>query len=265
MTLALPEPPPDDPAELEPPQPATPSAAVSASAVAPRSPARPIPIRILRLLVLGFIEDNSTALRAGRFEFPQHGIAIDQPCPALGVEEVEVGGVERQLNSVTGPRHHVAREARDHEMVVDLDGGEHLAAGVLDHVDHALQAPGVGRSGDVRRRAQVQRAQARANRRARGRPTSSARVCTGDRATLAPSMVRQSSPMVASSTFIFGEPMNVATNVLAGFSYRPDGVSTLHDVAVLEHRDAVAHGHRLDLVVGDVDRGRVGRAACAGG
>ena len=28
----------------------------------------------------------------------------------------------------------------------------------------------------------------------------------------------------------------------------------LADLAVIDHRDAVAHAHRLDLVVGDVDR-----------
>ena len=39
-------------------------------------------------------------------------------------------------------------------------------------------------------------------------------------------------------------------------------IGDLHDAAVLHHADAVAHGHGLDLVVGDVDDGR-GQAATA--
>ena len=49
--------------------------------------------------------------------------------------------------------------------------------------------------------------------------------------------------------------MNPATNTLFGLVvHLPRRVALLQD-AVLEHRDPVAHGHGLDLVVRDVDRG----------
>ena len=55
--------------------------------------------------------------------------------------------------------------------------------------------------------------------------------------------------------FIAGEPMKPATNTLAGSVNSSRGVCALLQQAVLQHGDAVAHRHRLDLVVGDVDRG----------
>src|SRR5262249_4490723 len=39
--------------------------------------------------------------------------------------------------------------------------------------------------------------------------------------------------------------------VVVDFSGRPD----LPQLTVVDHRDAVAHAHRLDLIVSDVDRG----------
>ena len=55
--------------------------------------------------------------------------------------------------------------------------------------------------------------------------------------------------------FIPGEPMKVATNRLDGCR-RASGRIQLLQHAAAHDRDAVAHGHRLDLVVGDVDRRR---------
>ena len=55
---------------------------------------------------------------------------------------------------------------------------------------------------------------------------------------------------------IAGEPMKLGDEAvgrpLVEFERRAD----LDDAAGVEHDDAVGHGHRLDLVVGDVDRGR---------
>lgn len=48
--------------------------------------------------------------------------------------------------------------------------------------------------------------------------------------------------------------MKPATKALAGRSYSARGVALLQDAAV-EHRDAVAHRHGLDLVVRDVHGG----------
>ena len=64
-----------------------------------------------------------------------------------------------------------------------------------------------------------------------------------------------SGPAVAGSRFICGEPMKAATNRLSGWSYRFCGRVDLLQDALRQHGDAVAHRHRLDLVVGDVDRG----------
>ena len=63
------------------------------------------------------------------------------------------------------------------------------------------------------------------------------------------------SSTTASTRFIAGEPMNAATNRFAGCSN-----SALGRVALLQHAaahdgDPLAERHRLDLVVGDVDRG----------
>ena len=52
-----------------------------------------------------------------------------------------------------------------------------------------------------------------------------------------------------------GEPMKPATNRLAGASYSVCGVSTCCSTPRLQDGDPVAHGHGLDLVVGDVHRG----------
>ena len=49
--------------------------------------------------------------------------------------------------------------------------------------------------------------------------------------------------------------MKPATNSLAGCSYTASGRAQLLDPALVEHGQAVAHGQRLLLVVGDVDEG----------
>ena len=68
--------------------------------------------------------------------------------------------------------------------------------------------------------------------------------------TRAPCSVRSTS-----TRFIAGEPMNPATKMLAGLVVEvARGVDLLQE-PVLEQRDPVAHGHGLDLVVGDVDGG----------
>ncbi len=55
---------------------------------------------------------------------------------------------------------------------------------------------------------------------------------------------------------IAGLPMNCATLTFAGLRVELGGRAELQDVAGVHHGDAVRHGHRLDLVVGDVDEGR---------
>ena len=74
------------------------------------------------------------------------------------------------------------------------------------------------------------------------------------------SSTTRSSPTRAtrpSTVFIGGLPMKRATNRFAGRSYTSCGGPTCWSTPSFEHRDAVAHRHRLDLVVGDVDdRGR---------
>ena len=59
------------------------------------------------------------------------------------------------------------------------------------------------------------------------------------------------------TTFIAGEPMNWATNRLAGMVVELERRADLLDAAVVHDDDAVGHRHRLDLVVGDVDRRRL--------
>ena len=56
------------------------------------------------------------------------------------------------------------------------------------------------------------------------------------------------------SMFISGEPMKPATKTLAGHRRGPAGGHLLD--APVHHHDPVGHGHRLDLVVGDVDHRR---------
>ena len=61
---------------------------------------------------------------------------------------------------------------------------------------------------------------------------------------------------VAGRKFIAGEPMNPATNRLRRLVVELLGRADLLDDAAAHDRDPVAEGHRLGLVVGDVDRGR---------
>ena len=57
--------------------------------------------------------------------------------------------------------------------------------------------------------------------------------------------------------FIGGVPMNWATNTVSGLAYTSCGVPICCELTAVHHRDARAHGHRLDLIVGDVDECRV--------
>ena len=59
----------------------------------------------------------------------------------------------------------------------------------------------------------------------------------------------------ASTRFIAGEPMNAATNRFAGRSNSRSRRVALLQHAAAQHGDPLAERHRLDLVVGDVDRG----------
>ena len=54
---------------------------------------------------------------------------------------------------------------------------------------------------------------------------------------------------VASSMFISGDPMKLATKVFAGALYSFDGVSNCWMRPSFPHADALAHRHRLDPVV----------------
>ena len=59
----------------------------------------------------------------------------------------------------------------------------------------------------------------------------------------------------ASIRFIDGEPMKAATKRLSGCIEELLWRGNLLEDAALDHRDPVAHGHGLDLVVGDVEGG----------
>ena len=60
--------------------------------------------------------------------------------------------------------------------------------------------------------------------------------------------------IVASARFIAGEPMKPPTKRFTGRSYSSCGGATCCSSPLAHDRDAVAHRHRLDLVVRDVDR-----------
>ena len=59
------------------------------------------------------------------------------------------------------------------------------------------------------------------------------------------------------SRFMAGEPMKPATNRFAGRSNSSSGAPICSMLPRLHHDDLVGHGHRLDLVVRDVDRRRL--------
>ena len=84
---------------------------------------------------------------------------------------------------------------------------------------------------------------------ASGRPTGSAMPSP---VTKRPPSAGRSRPV---SMFIAGEPMKPATKRLAGAVVEVERRADLLDAAVVHDDDLVGHGHRLDLVVGDVDRG----------
>ena len=56
-----------------------------------------------------------------------------------------------------------------------------------------------------------------------------------------------------STKFIFGLPMKPATKQVLRGAVELERRADLLDVAGVQHHDLVGHGHRLDLVVGDVD------------
>ena len=64
-----------------------------------------------------------------------------------------------------------------------------------------------------------------------------------------------SSATSPSIRFMAGEPMKPATNRFFGLVVQVQRGVALLQHAVLQHRDPVAHGHGLDLVVGHVDGG----------
>ena len=68
---------------------------------------------------------------------------------------------------------------------------------------------------------------------------------------------------VTGRRFIFGLPMNCATKTFCRLVVELHRRADLGDVAGVEHDDPVGHGHRLDLVVGDVDH-RGAELPCAG-
>ncbi len=75
-----------------------------------------------------------------------------------------------------------------------------------------------------------------------------------ERTSTAPRVSEPSASLGATSTSaIAGLPMNPATNVLAGRCVDRVGIADLLEPPLAHHRDPVAHRHRLDLVVGDVD------------
>ncbi len=59
--------------------------------------------------------------------------------------------------------------------------------------------------------------------------------------------------MWASIRFIGGEPMKLATKTFDRALEQVEGRADLLDHAVLHQHDAVGQGHRLDLIVSDVD------------
>ena len=64
-------------------------------------------------------------------------------------------------------------------------------------------------------------------------------------------------PSVPGRKFIAGEPMKPATNGVGRVVVELERRADLLDAAVAHHDDLVGHRHRLDLVVRDVDRGRL--------
>ena len=63
--------------------------------------------------------------------------------------------------------------------------------------------------------------------------------------------------MTPSRKFILGEPMKPATNSGRRMLVELVGGAELHDPPAIEDGDAVGQRHRLDLVVGHVDGGRL--------
>ena len=63
--------------------------------------------------------------------------------------------------------------------------------------------------------------------------------------------------------FIGGEPMKPATKRVAGRRNTSSGVPTCSITPVAHDDDAVGERHRLDLIVGDVDRPSKARAHAA--
>ena len=71
-----------------------------------------------------------------------------------------------------------------------------------------------------------------------------------------PSGATGSSRTSAGTRFIAGEPMNAATKMFARLRVELLGRADLLQDAEVHDGDAVAHRHRLDLIVRDVDRRR---------
>ena len=157
--------------------------------------------------------------------------------------------VARQLTDVLGQR----------RRSVDLEVRDDLRAERLAKDDDALDVPVLRDLGLQARVLEALRTDAQHDR----RPTyfsSAGRALT----TSSPSVsdwlpnLATSEPLfrstVASTMFIAGEPMKPPTKRFTGCSYSSCGRRDLLQLALAHHRDPVAHRHRLDLVVGDVDR-----------
>ena len=180
---------------------------------------------------------------------------IVPPCPwaswpldarAGAVEELELRDRERDtdLGAVRDPRA-VWHTRHAGHVLAQGDVDVVLRADPLDEVDDApVAARAVLADEDILRPAPD----------GRGRVPRSG-TSAGTSIAMGPATRRVAWPrsMRPSNRFIGGLPTNVATNVLRAARRCVARAHLLHDALVQDH-DAVGHRHRLDLVVGDVDR-----------
>ena len=178
-----------------------------------------------------------------------------QSSPVSGSKTVQMPRLHRdpqRVEPTTGSGR--GANARHQQPRAEAQVDEDFVADRLDHFDHrpandsasAVRRAAGPRGGcpivDLRRRA-----------------SASARPASPERNALAVAQRRGPGRRPATrrprSTFIAGLPRKVATNRLAGRSYSAIGVSICWIIAILQHHDALAERHRLDLVVGDVDHG----------
>ena len=160
---------------------------------------------------------------------PRSANVAAAPTTTPSVARRDAPGVDRRVHELVGPEPLRRRHAHDEgPPVVEVQ-----RPSAARRARRRARRAGERRAGGPRRRRRAARPATR-----RGTPRRS-----------------PSSTTVASSTFIDGDPMNWATNrsrairtaraVCPSCTIRPSRIT----------RDAVAHRHRLDLVVGDADRG----------